>query len=572
MRQFLKSTLILTSLLLSTSCSRNSSSIGQGGKSLVCNISYSASLGGRVEGEVNQTVDFKGSTSEVRAIPNEGYYFVGWSDGLTDPNRYEEMVLTDYSLEALFSLESNRPYATVSYVAINGTIVGESVQTVKKGSKASPIRGISNYNFSSSFSWNDGFESRYREDIITEDVTYIITFSRETSDTPMLVIDTGGIPITSKEEYIPATYHLIGADHFNFSDVTGRVRGRGNSTWKVAKKSYKVKFDEKVDLLGLGEAKTWVLLANYQDPSMIRNYGIFDLSRRLGMEYTVDSTPVEVFLNNNFLGLYQLTEQVEINKERVLDTKEDESGEVDVNYLLEGDYWCQIEGGVEGVDYFTAGDTGTPFVIKSPDTEKETFTKAQFDFIDNYMDQIANAYRNKDRETLESLVDIDSLINFYLLQEIYQNSDCSYSSLYFYKKAGGKLYAGPIWDFDRSSGNNTYDYNTIVAKNTHFLYSMLFMNQNLASRVLDRYNEIESLLEMNISSTANIYSTYKQSFDRHNVRWPHQYDTFVPNFSDEIMKYTTVEGQVKYYQDFMTRRIKWLSENKSTVFKAEEEN
>lgn len=569
MRQFLKSTLILLSLLLNTSCS-GSTSTNRGGGDLVCNVNYTTTEGGRIEGELQQTVSFMGSTSEVTAIPNEGYFFMGWSDGIESPTRSESMVLTDYSLEALFKEDSLKPYATVTYVAINGSIVGESVQVVKKGTKASPIRGVADYNFSYTFSWNDGYELRYREDLITEDVTYIITFEREASDTPMLVIDTGGVPIASKDKYIPATYHLIGAGEHDFSNLSGKIRGRGNSTWKVAKKPYKVKFDNKVDLLGLGEAKTWVLLANYQDPAMIRNYGVFDLADRFGMEYNIDSTPVEVFLNNNFLGLYQLCEQVEINKERVLDTKSDESGDVDVNYLIEGDYWCPREGGIEGVDYFVAGSTGAPFVIKSPDTDKETFTHAQFDFIDNYLDQIATAYENRDQETFESLIDVDSLIDYYLLQEIYQNSDCGYSSLYFYKKAGGKLFAGPIWDFDRSSGNNTYNYDAILAKESHFLYSALFMNENIASRVLDRYNEIEPLLAANIEYVSNIYTTNKQSFDRHNTRWPHQYDTFVPNFSDEIMEYDTVEGQVKYFKDFMTKRINWLSQNKRIVFVTKE--
>ena len=98
----------------------------------------------------------------------------------------------------------------------------------------------------------------------------------------------------------------------------GRIRGRGNSTWLwYPKKPYRIKLDEKASILGLEEEKDWVLLANYRDPTHLMNTFVFEMGRGLGMPYSNHTRYVEVTLNGDYIGLYQLTEQVEQGKNRV---------------------------------------------------------------------------------------------------------------------------------------------------------------------------------------------------------------------------------------------------------------
>ena len=98
----------------------------------------------------------------------------------------------------------------------------------------------------------------------------------------------------------------------------GRIRGRGNSTWIwYPKKPYRIKLDEKASVLGLDANKDWVLLANYRDPTHLMNTFVFEMGYGLNMPFTNHTRYVEVTLNGDYIGLYQLTEQIEVGKSRV---------------------------------------------------------------------------------------------------------------------------------------------------------------------------------------------------------------------------------------------------------------
>ena len=136
----------------------------------------------------------------------------------------------------------------------------------------------------------------------------------------------GGKEVTSKqkEDYLDCTIK-VEADTaaWNF-EGRGRIRGRGNSTWEwYPKKPYRIKLDKKASLLGLDEDKDWVLLANYRDPTHLMNTFVFEMGAGLGMPFTNHSRYVEVTINGDYKGLYQLTEQVEQGKNRVnIDSKQ----------------------------------------------------------------------------------------------------------------------------------------------------------------------------------------------------------------------------------------------------------
>jgi hypothetical protein len=265
---------------------------------------------------------------------------------------------------------------------------------------------------------------------------------KQYSDLPAVYIVThDSVPITSKEEYIPCSIHYV--------DEAGRVtvyekvsiRGRGNSTWKLAKKPYRLKFDKKVELLGGSGAnsKKWNLLANAVDKSMIRNALTFALGEFTSLAWNPSSKFADLVVNGEYMGTYQITDQIEVNEKRV-----DISG----GYLLEVD-------GFKDGNYFTTSSYKVPVRIRYPD--EENITDSQKSYIRSYVRAFEASLKSSDfadpKAGYRAYVDETSLIDWYLCTEISANYD-GFWSIYFYKKQNDpKLYWGPLWDFDIAYNN-----------------------------------------------------------------------------------------------------------------------
>lgn len=131
-------------------------------------------------------------------------------------------------------------------------------------------------------------------------------------------------PIVSKEEYLKASFKLVdnvatraAGDILN---ATGEIRGRGNTSWEredIPKKQFRIKLSEKLSLLGEPADKSWVLISNYLDKSMLRNKMAFHISSLSNLDYTPRSHFVELILNGHYWGTYQLCEKLKISKHRV---------------------------------------------------------------------------------------------------------------------------------------------------------------------------------------------------------------------------------------------------------------
>ena len=139
---------------------------------------------------------------------------------------------------------------------------------------------------------------------------------------PTIFIDTeNGVEITSKEEYVNAVVTVRGAedDAVNITEVAAEIRGRGNSTWGMDKKPYRLKFNKKIQFMGNeAKEKNWVLLANYADKSLLRNALAFETARNLfDFAFTPSVTFVDVVLNGVNIGSYLVTDQVEVKEKRV---------------------------------------------------------------------------------------------------------------------------------------------------------------------------------------------------------------------------------------------------------------
>ena len=170
----------------------------------------------------------------------------------------------------------------------------------------------------------------------SEDETIIETKEEVLPELSVISINTENLaPIVSKDDYINGTFEISGENEDENLVTNLRIRGRGNSTWSFPKKPYQIKFDNKENVLGMPKDKKWILLANYSDKTMLRNELAFDLSRYSNLNWTSESRFVELFINNEYLGVYQIAQKVEESSNRV--------NIGDNGYLLEVDQLSRLD-------------------------------------------------------------------------------------------------------------------------------------------------------------------------------------------------------------------------------------
>ncbi len=277
----------------------------------------------------------------------------------------------------------------------------------------------------------------------------------------------GKLTIQVPDGYIGEYDNLDYTGNTDYQDLALEyIRGRGNSTWMVDKKPYKFKLDKKKDLFGMGKSKHWVLLANYYDNSLSRNRMTYWLINNLNMEYSPQCVPVEVVMNDQYYGTYLLSEQVRVEKSRVdideLDDTITEEPDLSGGYLFSMS--PKAEDPEESIFYTT---NGMSFVNGTPDFYEEG-NEAQKEYIRNYVQKTENAiygqdFKDENGISYKEYVDFESMVDYMLIQEFSMNGDAyGTPSTYLYKKRNGKLFWGPLWDFDYVAwGNLDYEYHNV---------------------------------------------------------------------------------------------------------------
>ena len=278
---------------------------------------------------------------------------------------------------------------------------------------------------------------------------------------PTVVINTKGAQeVTSKEEELSSVVYIVSEEGKKLlaTEKTG-VRGRGNASWNFPKKPYRLKFDEKQQLLDApAKAKKWTLINNYGDKTLMRNILAFELSRRFGLAYTPYCHPVDVVLNGEYRGCYQLCDQIEVNKNRVNITEMEPEDvtlpELSGGYLIEVDAYASTE-----ASHFYS-TLGTPVTIKSPDDED--IVNAQTRYITDYFNRMENAVFASNFANPETgyrrYLDLDSFLKHFMVGEMSGNTD-TYWSVYMTKdRESDKFFTGPVWDFDIAFDNDQRTY------------------------------------------------------------------------------------------------------------------
>ena len=274
---------------------------------------------------------------------------------------------------------------------------------------------------------------------------------------------------------VPDGYQSAYGDATTCAETNGTykleyIRGRGNSTWDADKKPYKIKLEKKADLFGMGENKHWALIANYYDNSLIRNRITYYLGEALGFEYSPRLVPVDVVMNGNYLGSYYLSEVVKISENRVNIPNMEDLKEKDVKKdpdWMTGGYLLGVSPYGTEDGYIFETPYGVRIVLDSPEEmpklegikdpttgEVIDYLGIANDYIENYIDTMeaalfADDMCDEDGNSYRDYVDLDSAAKYFLLQEFSNNGDAYITaSTKLYKKKNGKLYFGPLWDFD----------------------------------------------------------------------------------------------------------------------------
>lgn len=233
---------------------------------------------------------------------------------------------------------------------------------------------------------------------------------------------------------------IEGKNKNNYDNVT--LKGRGNGTWVQDKKPFQIKFEDKVDLFGMGKARKWYLLANNLDSTHLRNKAAAKIEKMLEMEYVIDSRYIELYVNEEYEGLYYLTPAMEIGKNSV--DLRDENG-----VLVELD---NIYGSVEEYYLTSSGDYLTIKDMVNWDNKNDVMSN----FLDSY-NRLESAINEKKFNEIQALIDVDSWAKYYLLSEFIVNPDAYWTSFYLYKDGlDDKIHAGPGWDFDLAFANKTW--------------------------------------------------------------------------------------------------------------------
>lgn len=325
--------------------------------------------------------------------------------------------------------------------------------------------------------------------------------ARPSSLAKVYITTPDGVGITSKTTWVEgANIRIVDEKGKEDLNVSTSIRGRGNTTWSYPKKPYALKLDKKAKVLGMPKHKRWVLLANWMDRTLMRNDVAFEIARRI-MEWAPRGQFVEVYLNGVHQGNYYLCEQIKVDENRVNVGKLDEDSDFTDPEILTGGYILEFDeyGQFDEPNFFWSKvvdtDDGTPIAIKEPDEEVITsHSHPGFLYIQDYIYKIEDLFEADKADLarwneIEELIDVTSYIDYWFIHELTTNLEPNQPrSCYMYKKRGGKLYAGPIWDFDYRTFNPDYKYFNI--KSTMW-YVYLFKYPEFKSAVRLRWNELE---------------------------------------------------------------------------------
>jgi len=430
-----------------------------------------------------------------------------------------------------------------------------------------------------------------------------------TSNLPIFVIDTQGQTIPD-EPKITAWMGVVDngdgqtnslSDPFNVYDGHIGIERRGSSSQSFPKLSYAVEtrnadgFDVNVSLLGMPEEEDWVLHGPYSDKSLMRNVLIFHIAHQMG-RYASRTRFVELVLNGDNQGVYVLMEKIKRDPDRVdistLNPDETEGDDLTGGYIVKVDKWegTEVDGWSSpyppkpGYDQrvFYQYHYPRPSVIAP---EQKTYIQS---VIAGFEDVMASDRYADPENGYAKYIDVDSAVDFYILNEVARNVDGYRLSTFLYKDRdsvdGGKLHFGPIWDFnlgfgnaDYYSGGLTYGFQCVRGVpisdgfQPSFWWEKLWKDSTFNALTLERWQNLrqnvlhtDTLMQYIDDTVAYLQEASERNFDRWHILgsyvWP---NAFIGH---------TYEEEIDFLKTWLATRLNWIDRNLPLVTVVSEPN
>lgn len=384
---------------------------------------------------------------------------------------------------------------------------------------------------------------------------------------PVIYLTTdGGAAITSKTTYVKGNIQIKDTTcmYSSVSYYSGamEIRGRGNSTWSKEKKPYKIKLESKAPLLGMPSDKEWALIANYSDKSMLRNAVAMRISRQLGFAWTPHFAWAEVYLNGEYLGLYNLFEHKEVNGHKVA---------IDVDG---GDIYLEMDKSLDEPVSFKTEKMKLPVMFKDPQNPSDSVVTELKAYLKSFEKALMDdALRGDPKKGYEKYIDVPSFINYFIIQEMGKNIDGKLcKSTFLTRKPGGKLVMYHVWDFDLAWGNCNYfaqyypkldngptqfqtkDY-TSNGENTGWYY-YLFQDPVWVDMVQAKWNEMMPFFRTIPDFIDSEAKMIRPAVDRNFEKWKILGVKVWPN----VVYPKTYEEEIAYLKEYYMSRLGWLDQ------------
>ncbi|MBO4370160.1 MAG: CotH kinase family protein [Paludibacteraceae bacterium] len=391
--------------------------------------------------------------------------------------------------------------------------------------------------------------------------------------------------IVDRDNWLEGTISVISNNENGTTDILTdslKAQGRGNYSFGFAKKPYKFKLNNKARLLDMpAKSKRWTLINNTGDKTLMRNLVAFDIAKCLNMEYVPAGRSVDVILNGEYKGNYQLCDQIEVNKNRVnieemlptFTTGTPLTGGylIEIDAYASGQYWEKQQelAPLRNKTWFYS-NKGNPVTIKYP--KDDEIVSEQSAYIINCFNTLesrvyANNYQTA-TPNYKDMFDIKSFVKHFIVGELSGNTD-TYWSVYMYKHRGNDtLYTGPVWDFDIAfeNDNRTYPINN----KSDYIYksgSCTGDMRNFVNRLLaDPACKLELQYRWNLARKWCIQEDYllgliddyaenlQESQALNFERWP-----YLNHYVHQNPRvYGSYQGEVDNVKTYLANRIAWL--------------
>lgn len=351
--------------------------------------------------------------------------------------------------------------------------------------------------------------------------------------------------------YTDATYTFV--DEYvenSYYNLPLQIKGRGNYSWSFAQKPYSIKLGEKADFLGMGAAKKWTLITVSSDKSMMHNYLTQKMAAAMGLRGTCENEYVDVVVNGVYKGTWVLTEKIQIHEERI-----DVPEEVGVLFEIEMVYRHSCDFCILLYENKIERDNTVHLRLKTyKGTDIEDMDSRARDAarkeLQPFFDALTDAMtRDPSIKKLEKYIDVDSFINWYLLNEMTRNYDSQFvTSCYCYIDETGRLYMGPVWDFDTCYGTQNSQVDGYWVSNAPW-YTWLLDCPEFFRLTQERWTELQDsgLIESFYNAIDQTAERIAQSEKLNHTLYPHS----------EIRN-DSFEGSVEYFKDWLSARLDWM--------------